>query len=83
MLLSTEQLQGLPIMDISNTPRGCKVIFTGNGGYEAERTAAAKLLTVGKPYTVESIEIDSWISFVTLAEFPNTSFNTTMFANLD
>ena len=83
MMLSTQELQKLPMMDIFSTPPGCKIIFVRAGGWEAERTAAAKLLTVGASYTVKSIEVHSWTSYVTLVEFPNQSFNTVMFANLD
>lgn len=67
-------------MDI-NTADGEQVHFTNTNGYDRERQYAATILTVGVPYTVLSVNVESYSSTVQLAEFPNQLFNTVMFEN--
>jgi len=43
----------------------------------------AKMLTVGKIYTVIDVEVDSWYTLVRLKEFPGYQFNSVQFEELD
>ena len=69
------------VMDI-HTPKGSLVVFTGNGGYDAENRRARQELIVGKMYTVVDIEIGGWSSRVALKEVDG-KWNTVMFENTD
>jgi hypothetical protein len=51
-------------------------------GYEIDRKRAAMHLVVSYVYTVESVEVGNWHSYVYLKEFPNIGFNTVMFSNV-
>lgn len=62
---------------------GTKVVFTGEGAFDHEREQAHDLLTVNKQYTVASVDVGSWISYVTLEEFPGEQFNTVLFSDVD
>lgn len=66
-------------MDI-RAPRGTKVVFHANGGYELERKAAKEVLIVGKVYTVERTEVSNWYTMVYLKEVPDKPFNSVFFA---
>lgn len=65
-------------MDILS-PKGTKVIFSGNGGWDHDILNARKYLTIGVKYTVLDIRVDDWFSYVVLQEFPHLEFNTVMF----
>lgn len=65
-------------MDIK-AKKGTKVTFNGSGGYDCDVPNAIRDgLVVGKSYTVKSIDIQEWISYVSLQEVSG-SFNTVMF----
>jgi hypothetical protein len=60
--------------------QGHKVIFQpGNNGYESENKAAREILELDKVYTVDHVQVDSWISHVQLVEVPNKLFNSVLF----
>lgn len=67
-------------MNIYTAP-GCKVKYTGKGGYEFERNEADKILDRNKEYTVESVTVGGWTSYVYLEEVQG-KFNTVMFENI-
>ena len=58
---------------------GTKVIFLNEGGFDNDTKEANKYLKEGETYTVDYIDVGGWISYVTLKECPNKSFNTVMF----
>ncbi len=58
---------------------GTKVVFAGEGGWKAQITEAKKVLTIGETYTVSQTRVGGFYSYVTLKEFPDFEFNTTMF----
>ncbi|OSA95739.1 UNVERIFIED_ORG: hypothetical protein B2H93_04775 [Clostridium botulinum] len=60
-----------------------KIIYTGEGGYKLDREYADKVLEVGKEYTLETVDVDSWNSDVYLKEFPNKTFNSVLFEGKD
>lgn len=39
----------------------------------------SKMLTIGKEYTVKSVEVFGWYTLVKLEEFPNIDFNSVLF----
>lgn len=43
----------------------------------------ASLLTVGELYTVDSVEVHSWHTRVTLKEFPGIEFNSVLFTEIE
>lgn len=57
---------------------GSLVRYLGKHGHDYEREAANKILTAGQTYTVKSIEVHGWVSYVTLEEVDD-DFNTVMF----
>lgn len=65
-------------MNINAKP-GTKVIFHGEGGWPQQSKDARRLLEVGKTYTVSSIDIGGYFSYVWLEECDVKSFNTTLF----
>lgn len=69
-------------MNIYSQP-GTKVIFLDKNGTDSDRENAERILKVGQIYTVKSINVQSWISYVTLKEVPNRMFNSVMFENTD
>lgn len=42
-----------------------------------------ELLEIGKEYTMTDIDVGGWVSYVTLKEFPNKSFNSVLFEECD
>ncbi|UOL48740.1 hypothetical protein [Pseudomonas phage Astolliot] len=59
---------------------GHKVIFQPeNNGYESENKDARAVLELDKVYTVDHVQVESWISYVQLVEVPNKLFNTVLF----
>jgi hypothetical protein len=70
--------ESYPRMDIWAKP-GSLVMFDGRGGYESEKTHAAKLLTLRRVYEVESINVGSSSSTVALKGV-NGLFNTVLFS---
>jgi hypothetical protein len=67
-------------MDIYSKP-GTKVEFLDRNGHEWERKEAEKILEVGQIYTVESIDVGDWCSYVTFEEVSG-EFNSVMFDNM-
>lgn len=65
-------------MDIYSKP-GTKVVFTGEGGYDADREFAAIYMEIGDVLTVKSIDVGNWASLVEFEEILNVKFNTAMF----
>lgn len=65
-------------MDIY-TKSGTSVIFHCEGGYNHEKDYAKNKLELGKKYTVLTTNVQDWVSYVTLQEFPDLEFNTVMF----
>jgi hypothetical protein len=68
-------------MDIYSKP-GTKIVFINKNGYDHERESANKILKVGQIYTVESIDVRSFVSYVKLEEVPGKGFNTVMFERI-
>jgi hypothetical protein len=68
-------------MDIYS-PEGTKVTFLDRNGTDFDRVEAEKILKVGQVYTIKSIEVYDWVSYVTLEEVPDKTFNSVMFDNL-
>lgn len=62
---------------------GTKVYFLGKNGYEGELNVALKTFEIGTELTVKSIAVASSISYVTFEEYPNKSFNTVMFSEMN
>lgn len=59
---------------------GHKVIFQpGNNGYESQNKDAREVLELEKVYTVDHVQVESWISYVQLVEVPGKVFNTVLF----
>lgn len=52
---------------------------TLSGGYSHHEEVSGKYLEVGKEYTVEKTEVDSWHTDVWLQEFPDVEFNSVFF----
>lgn len=65
-------------MDIYSIP-GTKIIFINKNGHDHDKEYANEFLKVGPEYTIKSIDVQSWISYVELEEFPEKRFNTVMF----
>ncbi len=62
---------------------GTKVRFLDKNGHPTKREHAAKLLDTEQVYTVESTEVHSSSSTVTLVEVPLRKFNTVMFKKVE
>lgn len=60
-------------------PKGRKVIYINENGYDSDREYANKHLKQGAIYTIEEIWVGGSSSTVELEEFPNKQFNTVMF----
>ena len=58
---------------------GTKVRFLDANGYDAGRAIARQYLLKDQVYTVDSVSIGSFVSYVRLKEYPFTVFNTVMF----
>ncbi len=52
-------------------------------GYDYDREKAQKYLEIGKEYTIEMTEVDSWNTDVWLQEFPNVKFNSVFFEDVE
>ncbi len=61
------------------SPKGRKVIFTAQGGYDCELESAKKIIKIGAEYTVKEIYVGRNSSTVTLEEIDGKEFNTVMF----
>ena len=68
-------------MDIYS-PQGTKVTFLDRNGTEYDRAEAERILKVGQVYTIDSIEVQDWISYIKLEEMPDRTFNSVMFDNV-
>lgn len=68
-------------MDIfNNTSRKIRCVRNDTDvidGYYGE------LLEIGQTYTVDFIEVDSWVTYVYLKEFPDKHFNSVLFEEID
>jgi hypothetical protein len=55
---------------------------TFDAGYEYDKEEAKKHLELGKEYTVQYTDVDSWSTDVVLDEFPNIKFNSVFFEDV-
>jgi len=63
--------------------KGHKVkCYTLSNGYDHDKEIAQKYLEVGKEYTVEETQVNSWNTDVLLQEFPNVKFNSVFFKDV-
>ena len=63
--------------------KGAKVICsTLDAGYDYHKEIASKYLVIGKEYTVEYTDVDSWHTDVYLQEFPGVKFNSVFFEDV-
>ena len=66
--------------DAIHSERGSKVkVVDINNGYDYDAMHAQKYLKLGETYTVDSIEIGGWCSYITLVEMPYKKFNSVHF----
>lgn len=65
-----------------NPPKGRKVIFLNDNGYDYEREYANTLFPKGQILTVNEIYVGRSNSEVEFEEFPGEKFNTVMFADM-
>lgn len=69
-------------MDLQTKP-GDQVIFKHpDRGWPSDIKDASEFLKVDEKYTVESINVGGFTSYVRLKESPGISFNTCMFENI-
>ena len=61
--------------------RGTPVVYMGVNGYSSDVKHCDTVLIVGKVYTVDSTEVSSSSTSITLKEFPNKWFNSVCFCN--
>lgn len=61
---------------------GTKIRYTGKNGWDFDQIESRKRLEVGREYTVSSIDIGSWKSWVYLVEYPGYGFNTVHFVEV-
>ncbi len=54
---------------------------TFEAGYDSEQKVAKQHLEIGKEYTIERTEVNSWYTDVWLQEFPGIRFNSVFFEN--
>lgn len=63
--------------------KGDKVKFwRPDQGYKADREMTAGRLIVGRVYTVNRTEVDTWSTRVYLEEFPGLAFNSVQFEDV-
>jgi hypothetical protein len=65
-----------------NTPQGGRIRYIGVNGHDYDIVYANKFLEKGCTYTVDYVDINDWVSYVFLKEFPGKAFNTVMFDNI-
>lgn len=65
-------------LDIYSAP-GTRVRFSDKHGSDYDVEFAKSCLIIGEVYTVKSIDVHSWISYVELKECPGKSFNSVLF----
>lgn len=65
------------------SPKGTKVRFTAEGGYDSQQESAKKDMILGEVYTVNYTDVDSCHAYVSLMEFPQKRFNSCLFASVD
>lgn len=69
-------------MDIYSKP-GSKVMVTKESRLNSvHKDEIDAFLKIGKPYTVNKIEVHDWVSYVWLKELPGQSFNSVNFINV-
>jgi hypothetical protein len=72
----------MAIMNI-DSPKGTKIKFTANGGYDKDKISALKILRYNKIYTVDIVFAKDYDSRVRLKEFPNNYFNICLFEKVE
>ena len=65
------------------SPKGRKVVFLNDNGYDYEREYANTLFKEGQILTIKEIYVSRCSSEVEFIEFPNKRFNTVMFADIN
>lgn len=63
-------------------PKGRKVFFLDDNGYDIQLESARRFFTKGQVLTVEEIYVGRFNSEVEFQEYPNMKFNTVMFADI-
>lgn len=62
-------------------PKGRKVVFLADNGYEVDVTNALRFFPKGTELTVEEIYVGHSYSTVKFEEYPDIEFNTVMFTD--
>ena len=57
------------------------VIFASEDRSDHDKSKAKSLLSPNTSYTIETISIDSWCTYLTLVEIPGYSFNSCLFSH--
>jgi len=65
------------------SPKGRKVIFLNDNGYDIQREIANRYFSKDTILTIKEIYIGRSSSEVEFEEFPNKKFNTVMFADVE
>ena len=66
----------------ADSPKGRKVRFLNDNGYDSEREHASKLFKTGQILTVKEIYVGTFSSTVEFIEYPKEQFNTVMFCDV-
>lgn len=62
---------------------GDKVIFSNpTSGYDYDQRLARKYLQENEEYTLNTIEVENWVTYVTFTEIPGVKFNSVLFKKL-
>lgn len=70
--------------DVLHTERGCKVMAANlDSGWPSDSKRAHQFLVEGSIYEVESVNVGSWQSSISLKEFPKERFNTVHFVRCE
>ena len=65
------------------SPKGRKVIFLNDNGYDIQREIANRYFSKNTILTIKEIYVGRGSSEVEFEEFPNKKFNTVMFADVE
>ena len=66
-----------------NAPKGQKVRYLDEHGYESDLITARRYLVKDNEYTVEKTDVGSWRTSVYLQEYPDIPFNSVHFEELE
>lgn len=66
-------------VDIFAAP-GTTIVFSAAGGYDIEKTNAAKHLVIGSAYTLKASDISGFSTRFELEELPGKWFNSCLFS---